>query len=299
MTTDHTSKLLIARDTGGCLDAAIQLVGRNLGTVLAVWLVAAAPTAFLVYATMLFSELDIRFAIVVVYLATVPLGYLLIQGMTPAVFGQPWTVSTTFQAANRSSLRPLSQALGNRLLLGLGPAVLMFTEGTLWTVLGAVLCVLPGLWVLIRGSFVYEKATLSRLGEHLHSRHTRELIKEHYGLLLQRMVWMTLYCSLVFLSLLVGLDQLLNLLFTRSLFSPVTQSEGSRLDSQFAQFDMLLDYIKTEPTVAATVCMLILLVYIVGRVSWFLSYIDLRVRYDCWDMELQFFEQAKRLSPES
>ena len=37
------------------------------------------------------------------------------------------------------------------------------------------------------------------------------------------------------------------------------------------------------------------LVYPIGRLAWFFCYIDVRVRRDCWDMELSIIQEAERL----
>jgi hypothetical protein len=40
----------------------------------------------------------------------------------------------------------------------------------------------------------------------------------------------------------------------------------------------------------------VMLVYPIVRLAWFFCYIDLRVRRDCWDMELLFRQEARRLA---
>jgi hypothetical protein len=35
--------------------------------------------------------------------------------------------------------------------------------------------------------------------------------------------------------------------------------------------------------------------YAIGRLAWFLCYIDVRVRQDCWDLELSMMREAVRL----
>ena len=52
----------------------------------------------------------------------------------------------------------------------------------------------------------------------------------------------------------------------------------------------------TDPRVLAMLTAFILLVYPIGRLAWFFTYIDLRVRLDCWDMELRMTEVSENLT---
>ena len=50
-----------------------------------------------------------------------------------------------------------------------------------------------------------------------------------------------------------------------------------------------------DPIVVTAALAVALLVYPIGRLAWFFCYIDVRVRRDCWDMELQILQAAERL----
>ena len=102
---------------------------------------------------------------------------------------------------------------------------------------------------------------------------------------------MTIYCGVVLVVLMVATESLLMLCFETSFTSPVTSEWAVSRNKP----ELLWNFITKEPGVVTWMVVTALLVYAMGRLAWFISYIDLRVRYDCWDMELEMFEQARRL----
>jgi hypothetical protein len=40
-----------------------------------------------------------------------------------------------------------------------------------------------------------------------------------------------------------------------------------------------------------------LFVFMYLRIAWFLTYIDLRIREDCWDVELKLTQETEQLRP--
>jgi len=291
MSSDQASVLLGPRDTAGCLDTSVQLCGRYLSVILPIWLIAAVPTGLVVYLLITFYSLDLRTGLLVVYFATIPLGYLLIQGVAGLVFGDQWDLRGTLQSVNARSLTPFLQAVASRIVLGIGPFLVLFIDAWQAVTTGLLLCLFPGLWLLIRGSFIFEKSALSRLGEHLYSRNTRELIKEHFSTLLNRAFWIFGYCMLVLIVLLVSAETLMTLCFGTSLIRPI-MSEFSLASEPIG---LVWEFVTHDAATITWLSVTSLLVYTMGRLAWFVSYIDLRVRYDCWDMELKMFEQARRL----
>jgi len=55
------------------------------------------------------------------------------------------------------------------------------------------------------------------------------------------------------------------------------------------------DFLATDPRLLTVLTATALLAYPMTRIAWFLCYIDLRVRRDCWDLELGLTREAARL----
>jgi hypothetical protein len=51
-----------------------------------------------------------------------------------------------------------------------------------------------------------------------------------------------------------------------------------------------------DPLVLAALTATALLVYPINRLAWFFCYIDIRVRKDCWDLELRLEKKTRELS---
>ena len=62
--------------------------------------------------------------------------------------------------------------------------------------------------------------------------------------------------------------------------------------------DMLgyvFQFLWSDPIVITAGLAVAFLVYPIARLAWFFCYIDVRVRRDCWDVELQILQEAQRL----
>jgi hypothetical protein len=56
-----------------------------------------------------------------------------------------------------------------------------------------------------------------------------------------------------------------------------------------------LQFLWSDPIVVTAALAVAFLVYPIGRLAWFFCYIDVRVRRDCWDVELSIIQEAERL----
>ena len=73
--------------------------------------------------------------------------------------------------------------------------------------------------------------------------------------------------------------------------------DSSYLEDFDNSFKYTMRFFWGDPVVVTAVLAVALLVYPIGRLAWFFCYIDVRVRRDCWDMELQMLQEAERLEP--
>jgi hypothetical protein len=56
-----------------------------------------------------------------------------------------------------------------------------------------------------------------------------------------------------------------------------------------------MQFLWSDPIVVTAALAVAFLVYPIGRLAWFFCYMDVRVRRDCWDMELLIIQEAERL----
>jgi hypothetical protein len=184
--------------------------------------------------------------------------------------------------------RPVLAALGMRVVVGFLPIIcLLFANG--WTIfLAIVFALLPGIPLAARYGFVAERACLTQLNRRLHHRGTDELIKSELGNLCLRLCGIAMFFGLLWMTLFFTLDILCGLFFQ----TDILLGRLGELDIFSGQF---WKFLATDPLLLTTWTGTALLAYPFVRIAWFLCYIDLRVRRDCWDLELSLSREAARL----
>jgi|GEM_PF-1394538 hypothetical protein len=184
--------------------------------------------------------------------------------------------------------RPVISAIGMRIAVGFAPIVcLLFANG--WTIfLAVIFAVVPGIPLAARYGFVAERACLTQLSRRLHHRGTDELIKSELGDLFLRLCGIGMFFCLLWAVLFFTLDVLCSLLFQ----TDILLGKLGELDIFSEQF---WAFMATDPLLLTTLTGTALLAYPFVRIAWFLCYIDLRVRRDCWDLELSLSREAARL----
>jgi hypothetical protein len=161
--------------------------------------------------------------------------------------------------------------------------------------LGFVTFLFPGWYIAVRSGFFAEQSVLSRLDRHLHDRRTNELLKGEIGDLFQRSAGLVVFCGLLWFVLLVTVDfASARLLGIPILWGRVTV-DTSYLGGFMESVPYLMDFLWSDPVVVTAALACALYAYVIGRLAWFFCYIDVRVRRDCWDMELAILQEARRL----
>jgi hypothetical protein len=278
MNFDRVSISLVPRTTADCLDLAVMFISRRLPVMMLLWCAVAVPSCFCVYLMCSLFEADALWAAAVVFFASSPLGVCLGLVAVPSAFGEPFSLQTLWRRLRRGSSMLLLKGIAWRFVI--------------W--FGLLLCLIPGCWIAVRTGFFVEKACFSKRARKLHDRQTDDLLKEETGNLLYRGLWILAYCLLLWGVLFVSLDVACSVLFA----VPILFGRIFTADSVFrpdVMIELLFDLMWYDPLVLTALTATALLVYPVGRLAWFFCYVDLRVRRDCWDMQLRFAEEAKRL----
>jgi hypothetical protein len=279
MRFDQVAIPLAPRTTSNCLDLALCFLRRHIAAVARLWALVAVPSCALVYFLMDRYELKLPLALAVLFLATSPLGVLLIWGAAPSVFGEPFTFWGTLKRLGWRGAGLIVSGLLLRCLIALG----------------LVLFIFPGWYLLVRTGFRVERSALSKLARHLHDRRTNELLKGEIGDLSFRSGAILLFCSLLWLSLLLTFDFVSSRLLGLPILFGRLNMDWSYMGGIGDGIVYAFGFLWSDPVVVTASLATALLVYPLGRLAWFFCYIDVRVRRDCWDMELKIMQDAERL----
>ena len=291
---------LVPRNSFNCLDLAIRFYGRFLIPVLKLWAVIALPTCLLIYLLSYYFLIEMKTAVTVAYYASSPLGVLLTWNSALFTFGNTQGMASLSRQFQPRMIPLMLRCLLDRALLFIGPALLFYTDTFGTSMLGILYMFFPGIWLALRNGFRVEQAALKYIGiaaqeENSHDHRTKDLISTHFGTLFWRGLWTFFFCYLLTCILFITFDYLcytlleINILIGQMPYAFDPDNIGDPISNA-----LLL--LSTDPRVLTVFTGFILLIYPIGRLAWFFTYIDLRVRYDCWDMELRMNEVSHKLT---
>jgi hypothetical protein len=279
MRFDQVAVPLVARTTSNCLDLAVAFARRHAAPIGALWAVIALPACAAVFVLVDRYELKLPLAVAVFFFATSPLGVLLMTGAAPCAFGEPFTFRGTWSRLGWRGIGLLAWGLLLRCAIGLGLIAFLF----------------PGWYVGVRSGFFVEQSALSKMARHLHDRRADELLKGEIADLFIRSAAIALFCGLLWVVLLFTADFASSRLFGFPLLLGRLQVDLSYLDDFGDVLVYAAGFLWGDPIVVTAALAVAFVVYPLGRLAWFFCYIDVRVRRDCWDMELQIIQEAERL----
>ncbi|MFQ5732489.1 MAG: hypothetical protein ACE5KM_11120 [Planctomycetaceae bacterium] len=208
--------------------------------------------------------------------------------------------------------KALSQSGVRRALLLAAPLLILFPMHWGLVLIGIVLSIVA-LLVALRTSFLPESIFLSSLDEKLHGRGVRDLLKKEGGDLFARSLLIVPFCVLLSIVVFFTIDQACNLLLGYPILlgrlDQILPRESIQREADTAFGDaaangigragtiviVALKFLLSDSRCLAVLTAAVLFVFPIARLAWFFCYIDLRVRRDCWDMELLFQQEARRL----
>lgn len=272
--------VLEPRTAGECLDLAFRFVGREWVWVGGMVLSCALPAVAVTWWGAQAGPFGWLIATGCLAWFSIPLGSLLVTYAAALAFREPLTLSRMgYQAFWKS-----------------WPALLMKGVVRL-PVLGLACLIIPSLMLLTLGGFQTESRILSQYRAQSHEHRTQDLIRRSYSDLLLRMGQMLLFGVLLWIILTLTADAACTLLFD---LSPVFGPLGAAAQDPWGFLDFEDVFMKvcyaafTEPSVLATCVATALVTYAILRLAWFFTYVDLRIRDDCWDLEFALSAEAER-----
>lgn len=279
MRFDQVTIPLVPRTTSNCIDLAVCFLRQYLAPIAGLWAVVAVPSCMLVYYLVDRYEYKLPLAMAVLFFATSPLGVLLMTGAAPCAFGEPFTFRGTLARLGWRGIWLIGWGLVLRCLMAVGLVFFLF----------------PGWYLAMRTGFLVEQAALSKMAKHLHDRRAEELLKGEIGDLFLRSASIFAFCGLLWAVMLTAADFVATHLLGTPILLGRLGVDGSYLENPGDTVGYALKFLWGDPIVVTAALATALLVYPLGRLAWFFCYIDVRVRRDCWDMELQILQEAERL----
>lgn len=271
------------RSIGNCLDVALVFVGRHLALFLQLVACFAVPACGAVFLGSRYTGYGWFWCALSVAVFSIPLGTALVSAAVRIAVGQPCSALTAIVTAWQSTW------LSMVLLLLLRPVQCCLMVAGL----------LPGVAMSIYTGFQAESRLFSRWRAGAHDHRVNDLVKAEFGDLLIRSLGVSLF-GLCFWGLLtLTVDAAMMLLLGVSpcigrLVEAVRNPWG--LDDLEAWWVAFWTFVTTDALALTTVTATAMFSYAVCRLAWFFAYVDLRIRRDCWDVEVALAEEAQRWS---
>ncbi len=279
MTVRQPTIPLAPRSLGNNLDLALLLLRAGLRGYLAAWFWCTAPVAALIGLTCRLHPWTFPQASVLFFVSAGVLGTLVASLTAARVFSVSPTLSQAYRLLGPRAWWYLTQRTARSLLQLPGFFLLLY----------------PGLLLAYHWPFRTEARVLHNLEPVLHRpRDTALLDKEPSQL---AGIWFTLAGQglLLWGVLLLTVDFASTWLLGTPVLMGRLGIDPAYADDSGAILRAMLKFLWSDPLVLVVELAVALFVFMYLRITWFLSYIDLRVRNDCWDVELKLQQEAAEL----
>lgn len=260
------------RTVGGCIDLGIVFLREHFGGVLRLTCLFAIPVCVLTW--WLVSRQEWNFFAILMLFATVSpfFGSALVAAAGQRVFGDRFSAWMGMRAL-----------LGR--LLALGVLIVIARAVTL---LGLMALVVPGYCIATRYGFLAEVLLLERQRLSKYESRLSDLQTATFGTLLGRLITIMIFFWISVASLFVLLDLTSGYVFG----TPILIGRTTSMDFMVEEITNLLI---ADPLVLTSFVAVMWLVYPVARLAWFFCYLDVRIRKEGWDVELDFRIESQRL----
>lgn len=271
MRIDSATIVIEPRSVGACLDLASLFYREHVKGVLALTLGFGLPACLLAFAIAFATDYGLLWSIVIFLTFSPFLGAALVAAAGPRVFGEPFSLAAALRAVWSQFGQLVYAIVITRALLGLS----------------VFLCVFPAIYPAVYYGFSSEVLLLEQLGGRRSRERLSELVRHISFDLLVRLLVLIGFTLVVVVSLFLLVDQLLDTLLGLPLVY------GRATNKYWGQ--EVLNLFSYDPWVIAVLWGIVWLVYPLVRLGWFFCYLDVRIRKEGWDVELDFRVEARRL----
>ncbi len=260
------------RTVGGCIDMGIIFLREHLKDVMTMTACFAVPFCSLTWWLVSRCEWSVV-GILFLFAFTSPfLGAALVAEAGQRVFGDQFSVRRGLNTV-RKTFFPLG-------------VLLLAARGLTFIALG--FCLAPAYLVATRYGFLSEIFLLERQKLGKYESRLSDLEGSLFGVLLGRLVTTLCFYSMSVLSLLLMVDLTCGYLFGM----PVLIGRATSMEYFLEEITHLLTQ---DELVLTALTAVMWLVYPVARLAWFFCYLDVRIRKEGWDVELDFRIEASRV----
>jgi hypothetical protein len=237
-------------------------------------------------------EWTVYFAMSVGLVALPAFGGLMTAAMAPAAFGDRFSVSHGWKNLGRTGRRRYIL----RTLYIAGGIVLMGTPGWFHGTVHIGIALIPlGLYWAATSGFGIDQAALADLSRNTSDRRLRDLLKGESSELVIRGIILGAYCLVFAAAVFAVLDLAGSIFGIPVLFGRLVGDSTVDDISPEQAMPYFFSLLYNDPVCVTALYLSACIVFPVMRAAWFLSYLDLRVRRDCWDIALQVELEARRL----
>lgn len=295
MKLDGATIAIEQRSAGACLDLAGLFCRAHAAQIATLTALFAVPWCALTYWAAGNTESGLFLGLLFFFVGSPFLGAALVAGAGYRVFGDPFLVRSTLRIL-LPHLRLLIFAVGvARFVIGLcwlpfSAAFLLDTGDAVARVmmgLCGLACAVPGVLLAVRYGFLPEVIILEQARGTRFEARTSELMRGMFWNLVQRGAAIAAFFGCVAVSLFILLDLMCDIVFGLPVLF------GRTTDVFFLEEVTYL--VQSHPTVVTALTGTMWLVYPLARLAWFFCYLDVRIRKECWDVELDFRVEARRL----
>jgi hypothetical protein len=271
MKLDGATIAIEPRSVGACIDLAVLFTGTYFAQVLGLTLCGFLPACALTY--WLAAQMDggLWVGLVFYFFFSPLLGAALIAGAGHRAFGDSFSV-----------WRSIRIVLPRLLPLFIALTVARFAIACV-----GLMCILPGLLPAVRYGFISEILVLEGLDVDRLLTRAAVLTRGVIAMLALRLVVIVLLCAGLSIAIFAAIDFTFHNVFDYPILS-------GRISGEFI-VDELPALLANDPRVVTAIMAALWLVYPVGRLSWFMCYLDTRIRREAWDLELDFRVESLRL----
>jgi hypothetical protein len=272
------------RPIGACIDLSLVLFGRRFLPCLLIWATWSLPAMAVTWIAARSTDYGWLAAALAVGFASAPLGLCLVAYAAAIAFAEPgeikpWTLRAIAGAWPVLILRIVLRAVQLPLL---------------------VVGLLPGLMLIVATAFMAENRVLKALRRRRHDHRVRDLVQQEFSDLVSRAAILAGFGLLLWFTLAITVDATSMLLFDFPLIlgriAEAVRNPWGPPDPETLFFTMF-EVLFRDPVTLTTLTGTALGAYALCRLAWFLSYVDLRIRRDCWDLEVALAEEARRWEP--
>jgi len=290
MKLDQVTIPIEPRFLGESIDLAAALYRKDFRQVLGLTMLFAGPALLLGWLLNFLAGMGLLTNLVIFYFLSPLLGAVLVAGEGPRVFGEQFTARGALSRFSSHATRLILYLWVSRTVL-LGVGLLLYAIEPL---LLFVFC--PAALFLSRDSTLIREVILLEQpkGTSLHRR-INALRRGGPPAVSGQMFETQLFFSCVVVILFILIDLTLGFVLGMPvLLGRLPVEDITRLPVE--DIGLVLPYLLgSDPWVIFVLMATMWIVYPLARLTLFLCYIDIRIREECWDLELDFRVEARRL----